>query len=413
MHFEDKLKNYANLLIAHGLNVQPGQLVNITGEIYHQKLIQHLVEAAYKRGAKYVGVDYIDPVLSRLKILHGKDDHLTFVPPFIPFKYESFVEEGAAVLRLTGSEMPDILADLPAQKVNSVQSALRQSLKKYYSEGIGKSKVQWTVAAAATPAWGKKVFPELSEEKALDALWEEIFKICRADKKECLSLWKEHNAKLKKRGEKLTAMKIKELHFSGPGTDLFVGLSPKAIFKGGGDTTPKGIPFEANIPTEECFTTPDFRMTKGKVKVTRPVTVNGQLVKGLSMEFSDGKICSFSAEEGEDTFAAYIQNDDGASYLGEVALVGIDSPIYQSGRVFEEILFDENAACHIAVGFAYRFCIVGGDTMSDKELQQIGCNDSRVHTDFMISSDQVDVDAVSFNDQKFKLIEKGRWIIDL
>lgn len=413
MHFDDKLKNYASLLISHGLNVQKGQIVNITAEIFHRQLVQYLVEAAYKKGAKHVGVDFIDPQLSRLKVQYSSDEHLRYVPSFVPYKYENFVEEGAAVLRLTGSEMPDALSDLPAQKVNDMQSALRMSLKTYYSEGVGKSKVQWTVAAAATPAWGKKVFPHLSEDKALEALWEEIFKICRADHPDCLNLWKEHNAKLKRRAEKLTELKIKELHFTGPGTDLHVYLSSKAIFKGGGDTTPKGIPFEANIPTEECFTTPDFRLTKGKVKVTRPVTVNGQLVKDLSMEFSDGKISKFSAKEGEQTFAAYIQNDKGASYLGEVALVGVDSPIYQSGKVFEEILFDENAACHIAVGFAYRFCIDGGATMTAEQLEEIGCNDSRVHTDFMISNDETDVTATTFSGKTFKLIEKGRWALDL
>jgi aminopeptidase len=412
MHFLDKLKMYANLLVSHGLNVQPGQIVNITGELYHRPLIQFLVEAAYKKGAKFVNVDYIDPQITRLRLQYSQEgNYLSYVPGYVPAKYESFIEDGAAILRLTGSENPDALSDLPAKNVNDIQSSLRQSLKKYYSEGVGKSKVQWTVAAAATPAWGKKVFPELSEEKALDALWEEIFKICRADKPNCLELWKEHNATLKRRAKKLTDMKLRLLHFTGPDTDLKVFLSPKAIFKGGGDVTPKGIAFEANIPTEECFTTPDYRLTEGKVRVTRPVTVNGQIVKGLTMEFKQGKIVFFSAEEGEDTFSEYIQNDAGASKLGEVALVGSDSPIFQSGRVFEEILFDENAACHIAVGFAYRFCIDGGATMDAKQLEEIGCNDSRVHTDFMISSEEVDVDAETFEGEKINLIKKGKWTL--
>lgn len=411
MHFIEKLKTYANLLVSHGLNVQPGQVVNIAGEIYHRQLILFLVEAAYKKGAKLVNVDYVDPQIPRLRVQYSDhDEYLKYVPKYVPIKYESFVEEGAAVLRLTGSEMPEALSDLPANKVNDMQNYFRLSLKKYYSEGVGKSKVQWTVAAAATPAWGKRVFPELDETKAYEALWNEIFKICRADKAECLELWKVHNATLKKRAKMLTDLQMKMLHFTGPETDLKVFLSPKAIFKGGGDTTPQGVPFEANIPTEECFTTPDYRLTTGKVKVTRPVTVNGQLVKGLKISFKEGKICDFSADEGEDTFSAYIQNDPGACRLGEVALVGTDSPIYQSGRVFEEILFDENAACHIAVGFAYRFCLDGGAEMTPEQLEAIGCNDSRVHTDFMISSDEVDVSAETYKGEKIELIKKGRWV---
>ncbi|MCX6990031.1 MAG: aminopeptidase [Chlamydiae bacterium] len=414
MHFQEKLKNYANLLISHGLNVQPGQVVNIAGEIYHRPLIQYLVEAAYKKGAKFVGVDYIDPQIARMRAeFSAQDEYLQYVPKYVPVKYEGFVEEGAAVLRLTGSEDPDALSSLPASRVNEMQNHFRLSLKKYYSEGVGKNKVQWTVAAASTPAWGKKVFPELEENKAYDALWEEIFKICRADKPDCLELWQVHNEKLKKRAKILTDLKMKFVHFTGPGTDLKVGLSPHALFKGGGGSTPSGIEFEANIPTEECFTTPDYRLTEGHVAVTRPVTVNGQLVKGLKIEFKEGKIHHFSADAGEDTFSAYIQNDAGACRLGELALVGIDSPIYQSGRVFEEILFDENAACHIAVGFAYRFCIDGGGDMTPEQLEEIGCNDSRVHTDFMISSEEVDVNAESYDGEKIELIKNGRWVLSV
>ena len=413
MNFQEKLEIYAHLLIAHGLNVQLGQIVNITGELIHRELIEKLVRIAYKRGAKYVNVDYIDLNLTRLRIQESQSDqYIRYVPPYIPIKYEGFVDESAAVLRLVGSEDPDCLADLPPQKTNDLQSYYRQSLKKYYAEGVGKSKIQWTVAAAATPKWGKKVYPELSEDKACEALWEAIFKICRADQVNCLELWDRHRDILQARAKKLTELKIKDLHFIGPNTDLKVRLSPKAIFKGGGDKSIKGVDFEANIPTEECFTTPDYRYTEGKVKITRPVLVNGKLVKGLQLEFKNGEITHFQAEEGQEHFGAYIANDPGAKRLGEVALVGTDSPIYQSGRLFEEILFDENAACHIAVGFAYRFCVDGGAQMNEEELSAIGCNDSHVHTDFMISSEQVDVMATSYvgEGKEICLIKQGQWV---
>ena len=225
--------------------------------------------------------------------------------------------------------------------------------------------------------WGKKVFPELSEEEACKRLWEEIFKICRVDTPDYLERWKAHDAALRSRAKTLTDMKIEILQFTGPGTDLRVGLSKKAVFKGGGDIGPYIL--EPNVPTEECFTTPDYRKTEGYVKVTRPFFVNGKLIEGLTLKFEKGVIVNFTATQGAETFSAYIDSDEGGRRLGEVALVGVNSPIYQSGRVFQEILFDENAACHIAVGFAYRFCLEEGGSMQAAELDAIGCNDSHVH----------------------------------
>jgi aminopeptidase len=205
-------------------------------------------------------------------------------------------------------------------------------------------------------------------------------------------------------------MKIKFFHFIGPGTDLKVGLSPRAVFKGGTALSARNVDFEPNLPTEECFTTPDYRMTEGKARTTRPFLINGKQIRGLSLEFKNGEISNFHAEEGQKTFEEYINSDGGSKRLGEVALVGIDSPIYQSGRIFEEILFDENAACHIAIGFAYRFCIEGSEEMSNEELDKIGCNTSHVHTDMMLSSDEVDVHAELYSGQKIQLIKNGTWL---
>ncbi len=411
MEFKEKLETYANLLIAHGLNVQPGQVVNITGEIVQRDFIQLLVKAAYKKGAKLVNVDFIDPEILKTRITDSQsDEYLSYIPRFIPTKYNDFVEDGSCVLRLVGSEDPDSQAHLPVGKINAVQMALRQALKNYYVEGVSKKKVQWTVAAAATKGWAKKVFPELDDDAAYLALWDAIFHICRADKKECLEAWEKHQDMLHERAKKLNDARIKTLHFTGPGTDLKVVLSEKARFRSGNAKSTKGVLFEANIPTEECFTTPDYRHTEGKVRVTRPVPVNGRLVKGLEIEFKNGEITHFTAAEGSEHFAAYIANDPGAKRLGEVALVGIDSPIYQSKRLFEEILFDENAACHIAVGFAYTHCLEGGSTMSKEELASVGCNDSHVHTDFMISNEEVDCIAETYDGKTVKVIQKGAFV---
>jgi aminopeptidase len=282
-------------------------------------------------------------------------------------------------------------------------------VKRFYDEGIGKSLVQWSVAAGATTGWAKKLFPELSDDEALEKLWDILFAICRVDNPNYLDLWKAHNANLHRRAKALSELGVERLHFTGPGTDLVVGLSNAAIFKGGTDASPSGVSFEPNIPTEECFTTPDYRMTEGRVSATRPVYINGKLVEGLTMTFKEGEIVDFSAEAGAATFEEYISSDEGARRLGEVALVGIDSPIYQSGLVFQEILLDENAACHIAIGSAYKFCLKDGERLDEDELRSLGCNESCVHCDIMISSEEVSVAATGFDGSEYPVLVNGQW----
>lgn len=411
MTFAEQLKTYAELIVTHGLNIQPDQIVNISTEAYHRDFALLVADAAYQRGASFVNLDLIDARLGRLRILKSREENLSYVPEYLGIKYRELVDKNAANLKLIGAEEPDILADLDPKAVNTVRLHQHLAIKHFYDEGIGKSLVHWTVAAAATAKWGQKVFPQLEPEQARQKLWEEILKICRADKPDCLALWREHNQTLKKRAALLTGMKIKQLIFTGPGTNLTVGLSPCAVFKGGSDASPRGVEFEANLPTEEIFTTPDCRLTSGKVKTTRPFLINGNLVCDLCLEFANGEISHFTASKGADTFREYINSDEGAKRLGEVALVGIDSPVFQSGLVFEEILFDENAACHIAVGQAYKFCLDGGPAMSKEELVCVGYNDSTVHTDMMISNEKVNVKARTYSGREQALIKDGAWVL--
>ncbi len=410
MKFEEKLNHYAQLLVIHGLNVQPGQLVQISAAAYHRDLACKVAQVAYEKGAKFVQVDLLDDRLAKLRLTRSCDEALKFVPRFVQEKYRELVDEEAASLSIVGPEDPDLLTDVDPKKMNICQSARRQAIKVFYEEGIGKSKVQWTVAAAATPLWGKKVFPKETPQKAEELLWDSLFKLCRVDRPDFLEEWKRHNTLLHTRGKKLTDMQIKELHFTGPGTDLVVGLSSKACWQGGTDKSSRGVEFEPNLPTEECFSTPDYRATRGKVRATRPFFVYGTLVKDLEMEFKSGEIVHFTAKEGSETFREYINTDPGAKRLGEVALVGIDSPIFQSGLLFSEILLDENAACHIAIGRAYDFCLKGGPHMTPEEKDALGCNDSLTHTDMMISNEQVDVHATTYNGQTLKIISKGAWV---
>ena len=407
--FGELLRRYAELTVRHGLNVQPGQLVQISAEIAHRPLVSLIVEEAYRQGAGFVNVEFMDPLLSRSRVLESRPEYLGTTPAFFSSKFSELVDVGAANLKILGPEYPDYLSDLEPHAVNEVRKGAYRAAKHFYKEGIEKSKVHWCVIAAATSAWAERIFPSEKGSVAEMKLWHEIFKICRVDHPDFLAQWAEHNRILSRRAAMLSQLKIDHLRFTGPGTDLIVGLSPRAIFKGGSDRSATGKEFEPNLPTEECFTTPDCRLTHGTVSATRPFYVNGRLIKGLSLSFEKGHLTGFSCAEGASTLEAYLSSDDGAKRLGEVALVGIDSPVFQSGLVFQEILYDENAACHIALGSAYRGCLEGGETLTDEECVQVGCNSSSVHTDIMISNELVDVRAVLQSGESIELISKGRW----
>lgn len=409
--FDLLLDRYADLLVSYALNIQPGQPFYIQGEIAQRPLIQKMAKKGYERGAPFVHVDFTDPFLLETRLRDTKEEsNIERVPRLIKEKYEEMVDEEAASIRLVGSEEPELLAKQDPKRANRYQLALRKAMSRYIAEGVGKSKVAWNVAAGATEGWAKMIFPSLSPKEALHKLWKQIFTICRIYEEDPIAAWKIHNKKLKERAGKLDELKIEKLHFVGPGTDLQVFLTPISTFRGGGDLSHRGVVFEPNIPTEECFTTPHCRKTEGHARVTRPFFVNGKKVDGLSFRFEKGELVTLEAKEGEASFREYISSDAGAKRVGEVALVGCDSPVFQSGTVFQEILFDENAACHIAIGFAYPFCLRGGEKMGPDELDAAGANRSHCHIDMMISDEKVDVTAIGFDGKKTPLIIKGHWV---
>lgn len=409
MHKDVLLERYAQLLVRWGANVQPGQILNISAEVVHRNLVYLIAQEAYRAGASAVMLDLIEPRLQRFKLETVKDEYVSFTPKHVPAKYQQIVDEHGAQIKLIGPEYPMLLAGVDPKRVNDERKALYTAIRPFYEEGIGKSKVHWTIGAAATPGWGVRIFPELSPQEAEDALWRSIFSITRVAHENFMELWHQHDAALHRRARLLNELGIKSLRFTGPGTDLVVGLSERARFKGGSDRGPTGATYEPNIPTEECFTTPDWRKTEGTVRTTRPFLVNGVLIRNLVLHFRDGEIASFEASAGAETFREYISSDTGAKRLGEVALVGVDSPVFRSGKVFEEILFDENAACHIAIGFAYKNCLRDFETLTKEEAESIGCNESIVHTDMMISDEQVSVEAELYRGDKVQLLHNGEW----
>ncbi|MDE0960968.1 MAG: aminopeptidase [Planctomycetota bacterium] len=411
MSHEVALERYAELIVRKGCNIQPGQSLYLGADAESRDFTIKVVEAAYQAGARFVHVDLGDDRIQRSRILHSQqEEFLDHIPRSLPIRFDEAVEEQGAMLRLVGSSDPAALSGLDGERTNRCRIAGHKAATRFYDDGIGRSAVQWCVASAATIGWAQSIFDDLEGVEARDELWKQLLTIVRADREDCLGAWDRHNQQLKSRGKALNSLQIDRLQFSGPGTDLTVGLSAAARFEGGGSLSQRGHEFIPNLPTEEVFTTPDYRKTEGHVRVTRPFLVNGTLVEGLTLEFNGGVLSDFTAESGAETFRSYIDSDEGARRLGEVALVGIDSPVYQSGHVFREILLDENAACHIAVGNAYKTCLEGGVEMTSEQLEAIGWNSSTAHTDMMISNEEVNVTAVTLSGDEVPLLVNGAWV---
>lgn len=401
-------ERYANLILKRGINIQKGGIVYITCEAYGRDFATLLAKKAYELGAKYVSLDLVDERVVKYRLQYSNDDGLTFVPDYLKVKLDEMVDKKISRIYIICPEDPDIIKDEDPKKINLMNyTASKVAGKRFREEGIGQNKIAWNISAIATPLWGKKVFPSLKPQEAESALWDAIFKICLIDKENYLEVWDERNKKIKQRAKKLNEMKPKEFHFVGPNTDFYVGLHERAFFSGGSEFTKDNIEFEPNIPSEEIFTTPDYRTVRGTVAATRPLLINGKLVKDLVITFKDGEVVDYDASEGKENFAEYIKSDEGSKRLGELALVDIYSPIYQSGHIFEEILFDENAACHIALGDGFQFCIKDSENMTPEELKEIGFNKSSFHKDIMISSEKVDVFATLRDGSEIQIIKKG------
>ena len=412
MDFEASLDRYAELIVRKGCNVQPGQTLYLGADSLSCDIAVKVAEAAYEAGARYVQVDLSDDRFHRARLNLSREEFLDHVPRHVPIRMDEAIDDQGAMIRLVGSGDPGVLSGLDAERSNRCRLAHHKAVQRFFDEGIGRSMVQWCVASAATVGWAESIFDDFKGEEARLELWRQLLKIVRADREDCLQAWDDHSASLARRSAALNELKLDRIVFSGPGTELTVGLSSRARFEGGSIVSQRGKEFIPNLPTEEVFTTPDWRKTEGHVRVTRPFLVNGTLVKDLHMTFRDGVLVDFEASSGQESLRSYVDSDEGARRLGEVALVGIDSPVYQSGHVFREILLDENAACHIAVGNAYKTCLADGVNLSKEQLDDIGCNSSSAHTDMMISDEEVDVLGVSTQGKEVALLHSGAWVLD-
>lgn len=408
------LQRYIDLLVQQGCNVQPGQHVLLVGEPSSLPLFPLAAEACYRRGARYVDYSLNLTVMERAHLLHADPHRLTFVPTYKAVQVDQLVDSQGCMLAFMGHDEPDLYADLDAnqqRRLNEMLVARRDAVKRMREEGVLQRAVGWCGAGCPSPKWAAKVFPELSPEQAVEALWQDIFRMTFCDQEDGLQRWSDHLDALATRAARLNSLRIRELQFVNPGlgTDLRVRLSPQARWVSGRKETAYGVEVCLNIPTFEVFTTPDWRGTEGTVAMTRPVMINGTLVEGLRIRFEQGEIVHVEADSNGEAYRALIETpgDPTARRLGEVALVGLDSPIFQSGRIYHHTLYDENAACHIATGMAYTVGIENGDRLLPDELDELGFNrKAKTHQDVMISDENTNV----FGDGQ-PLLVNGRWVI--
>lgn len=409
-NYQDKLRQYAQLLVRVGMNVQDKQPVFIRSSVEALELTHLVVEEAYIAGASDVRVEYADPRLKLLKFEHESLDHFenNDVKSYDVEARMDFVKRGAANLAIL-TEDPDLLSGIDASKLKAYQLQYSKAYKGYM-EASQKNQFPWVVAAFPSKAWAQRVYPDKSVEDAYTTFVDEVFDIVRVDGNDPIQNWQSHVKNLSVHADKLQKKQYKALHYLSEGTDLVVGLPKGHIWEDAtsyvnGDQQA----FIANIPTEEVFTAPDRNNVNGYVTNKLPLSFNGNIIDGFTLTFKDGEIIDFKADKGEDVLRDLLDTDEGAKRLGEVALVPDDSPISNRNTIFYNTLFDENASCHLAIGSAYGFNIEGGTEMTTEEKIASDLNDSNVHEDFMIGSADLTIYGILEDDTKELVFENGNW----
>ena len=404
-----KLRNYAELIARKGINIMPGQEVVIRTEPEQTDFVEILAEECYKAGASAVRAEWRFMPLTKLDIKYQSAGKLGEVQKWQEEKLAYKVKTLPANIYLD-SDDPDGLAGIDADKWAAAQQA-RYKTTKRYSDAM-ENKYQWCVAAVPGRKWAEKVFPGVSGEAAEEKLWELILHCSRADGDDPMEAWRQHDENLAERCSWLNSLKIKRLEYRSlsTGTDFSVGLMPGSLFCGGAEELAgKGIMYNANIPSEEVFTTPMKGDAEGIVYSTRPLSYRGSLIENFSIRFEKGRVTEVKAEKNQEALEIMVKMDDGASMLGECALVPWESPIRESGVLFYNTLFDENAACHLALGAGYSSCIRDYWNYSNEQLREMGVNDSMIHEDFMIGAPDLDIWGVCENGEKVKIFHNGRW----
>ncbi|MGX7131480.1 aminopeptidase [Enterococcus songbeiensis] len=406
-NFKEYLNKYAQLITEVGVNVQKGHTIVIQISVEQAELARLLTEKAYELGASEVIVQWTDDFVQKEFLAFAAQDRIETVPQYKVDQADDWVKKGASRISVVSSN-PDSLAGIDTHRVATYQAASGKALLNL-RKATQANKVSWTVVAAAGQDWAQKVFPNDTPETAQDRLWDEIFKTTRIYEANPVAAWKAHDEKLQKKADELNKEQFTALHYTAPGTDLTIGLPKNHLWEGAGSFNARNEKFMANMPTEEVFTAPDSRRVDGYISSTKPLSYAGTIISGMTFTFKNGKVVDFSAKQGQEVLKKLLETDEGATHLGEVALVPDPSPISQSGITFFNTLFDENASNHLALGSAYAFSIQGGTEMSEEELDAAGLNRSQTHVDFMVGSDQMSIDGIREDGSTVPVFRNGDW----
>ena len=407
---DTNLERYADLAIGVGLNLQPGQHLMIRAPLEAVELTRALAASAYDAGCPYVDVSYSDDQLQLVRLRHAPADSFEEFPTWRVRGMLERAEQGAAFLTVAGGN-PDLLKGQDPERVATTMRAASEQSKPFRRDYISTMRVSWCVIAAAVVPWAARVFPDAPEPEQVDLLWEAIFRACRVDRADPRQAWRSHIDALEARREYLNERAYAALRYAAPGTELTVGLPKGHVWKGGIDHNAQGTRFVPNIPTEEVFTMPHRQRVDGTLASTKPLNYGGRLIENFSLTFEGGRVVAVEAESGAQVLEKLIATDEGAARLGEIALVPHSSPISEFGRLFYNTLFDENASSHVALGQAYAVCLEGGEAMSEQQLADAGANASATHVDFMIGSEQMDIDGILADGSTEPVMRAGEWAI--
>jgi aminopeptidase len=404
MDRDELLGRYADLAVGVGVNVEPGQELHVTGAVEHAPVIREIARRAYEAGARYVSVNYTDDHVRRAMLEHAPEETLTWTAPYDLARIKHLADNRGAAIRVTGNPDPDLFADLDPKRVGGARPLEAADA---WREIVGERSVAWSIIAQPTEGWARAVFGEPD----LDRLWDLVGRATRLYEPDPVSSWWSRVEELGERARQMNEWEFDAIRFRGPGTDLTVGLIEGGVWESADFTTAWGRKHVPNLPTEEVFTTPDWRRTEGVFSATRPLQLpnEGVVVRDLRIRFEGGKAVEVEASTGAEVVRAQLAIDDQAPYLGEVALVDASSAIGQTGTTFMDTLFDENATCHVAYGAGFTFSVEEAKEMSIDERLEAGINVSRVHTDVMIGGPEVEVAGISAAGEEVMIIRDDRW----
>lgn len=409
------LRKYAEVALKVGVNLQKDQILVVgygNRQVYpeHVEFVQVLTEVAYDLGARFVQVDWGDEQWMRETVARGDLNVLEERYKWQAEWVQHLADQGAAYLALPASN-PDLYKGVDPERVSRAERMTR-SIYQSFTQHRTNDEYSWSLLSVPTQAWADKVFANLPAEERVEALWQAILACARADGDNPIEDWQKHLGELQARSKWINELRIKQLHYSGPGTDLTIDFHPQHFWRAAVTETPDGVRFVPNMPTEEVYASPLKTGVNGVVRSTMPLNHGGALIEGLELKFENGRIVDYKAESGLEALKSIIETDEGSHYLGEVALVPVDSPIYQRGVLFYNTLFDENASCHLAIGMAYPL-VEGGRTLPRSEFESKGLNDSLVHVDFMIGSPELCIDALTEDGKSVPILKNGRWVVEL